>query len=254
MTLRIALILGSGPDVLRAQAWPHSSAVSMVAINNAWQVRSDWDFHIYPEDFPAERMPTEYDAQVQLPITSAQYVPIQNQFGGFVYAGATMAFTAGYWALGALQPDVLAFLGCDMNYQTPQTHFYGAGTADPLRADITLQSLEAKSARLMVLAAQRECLCLNLSELAQSRQVFPRRDFATLHTITTRQHASMLRKMQSRFSIDKLQTAQALEAQLNYTTPTGRYWENEGQFDADKLRALDNLWLGVIDGDADQRS
>jgi hypothetical protein len=246
MTLRIALILGSGPDVLRAQAWPHSSAVSMVAINNAWQVRSDWDFHIYPEDFPAERMPTDYDAQVQLPITSAQYVPMQNQFGGFVYAGATMAFTAGYWALGALQPDVLAFLGCDMNYQTPQTHFYGAGTADPLRADITLQSLEAKSARLMVLAAQRECLCLNLSELAQSRQVFPRRDFAALRAITTRQHASLLRKMQSQFNTQKIQMAQELESQLGYMVPSGRYWEIADRFDASQLQKIDDLWLGAL--------
>ena len=47
-------------------------------------------------------------------MTATDYVPVQNDFGGFVYAGGTMTFTAGYWALGALKPSVLAFLGCDM--------------------------------------------------------------------------------------------------------------------------------------------
>jgi lactam utilization protein B len=158
-----------------------------------------------------------------------------------------MAFTAGYWALGALQPDVLAFLGCDMNYQTPQTHFYGAGTADPLRADITLQSLEAKSARLMVLAAQRECLCINLSELAQSRQVFPRRDFTTVSTMTSRQHANLLRKMHSQLDTQRIQTAQALESQLGYMVPSGRYWQIADRFDAEQLQKIDDLWLGALE-------
>ena len=78
-------------------------------------------------------------------------------FGGIVYAGATMAFTAGYWALSALQPRVLAYLGCDMIYPQGQTHFYGTGAADPLRPDPTLQNLRAKSARLELLAARAGC-------------------------------------------------------------------------------------------------
>ena len=81
-------------------------------------------------------------------------MPIQNDLGGFVYAGGTMAFTAGYWALGALRPDVMAFFGCDMVYPTEGSHFYGNGNADPLRDDITLRNLEAKSARLSIIAAR----------------------------------------------------------------------------------------------------
>ncbi len=56
---------------------------------------------------------------------------------------------------------------------TGPTHFYGQGTPDPLRRDITLRSLEAKSARLMVLAARQGCAMVNLST-GPSRLVFPR--------------------------------------------------------------------------------
>jgi len=71
-----------------------------------------------------------------------------------------MAFTAGYWALHALRPEVMGFIGCDMVYpKTGATHFYGTGTADPLRDDVTLQDLGAKSARLMVMAAAQGCAC-----------------------------------------------------------------------------------------------
>ena len=64
-----------------------------------------------------------------------------------------MVFIAGYWAFGTLKPDVIAYLGCDMIYsdKISDNHFYGQGVADPLRDDITLQSLEAKSARLMTI-------------------------------------------------------------------------------------------------------
>ena len=56
-----------------------------------------------------------------------------------------MAFTAGYWALGALKPTIIAYLGCDMVYKGNKTHFYGKGTADPLRNDPTLKNLLSKS-------------------------------------------------------------------------------------------------------------
>jgi hypothetical protein len=88
----------------------------------------------------------------------------------------TMAFTAGYWALGALQPDIIAYVGCDMVYSTENgktSHFYGSGSADPLRNDMTLQSLEAKSNRLMALANKENCAVLNMSTLPESRLTFP---------------------------------------------------------------------------------
>jgi hypothetical protein len=244
--MRIALILGSASDVVRAKAWPRQPIEHVVVINNAWQVRDDWDYLIYPDDFPAERMPASIDASRQKLITSKDYVPVQNSLGGFVYAGATMAFTAGYWALGVLKPDVIAYLGCDMHYESSQTHFYGAGTPDPLRTDITLQSLEAKSARLMVLAAQQQCLCLNLSDLPESRLLFARADHAQLSMLTPTLHASLLDNLQRTVAPDNLHAAKQLEAQLNYTTSSGRYWETPDRFDPRKLRQIDALWLAAV--------
>ena len=49
-------------------------------------------------------------------VDEKQFVDIQNQYGGFVYAGGTMAFTALYWALGYYSPHSIDILGCDMVY------------------------------------------------------------------------------------------------------------------------------------------
>jgi hypothetical protein len=156
MPLSIALILGSGPSAPQARHWPKPGNLRIVAINNAWRVRPDWDHLVHAGDFPDSRRPVMLKPGQQVH-TDKSYVPAQNRFGGFVYGGGTMAFTAGYWALDALKPDILAYFACDMTYSGTVTHFYGKGAADPLRADVTLQSLEAKSARLMALARRQGC-------------------------------------------------------------------------------------------------
>ena len=173
--MNVVLIVGSAPDAVRINSLDLSLFSSSVAINNAWKLRQDLDYAIYPEDFPTQRQPKNSHVKKKI-ITAKEYVPIQNKFGGFVYAGGTMAFTAGYWALGTLNPDVIAYLGCDMIYsdKISDNHFYGKGAADPLRDDITLQSLEAKSARLMAIAKFNNCSVVNLSEQDQSRLLFPR--------------------------------------------------------------------------------
>ena len=76
----IVLILGSGPSVTAAQDWPRAPFDRIVAINNAWAVRPDWDDHIFPDDFPVERRPVDM-ADGQRVVTSTNYVPVQNQFG-----------------------------------------------------------------------------------------------------------------------------------------------------------------------------
>ena len=141
--LSIALILGSGPSAPRLRDWSKPDNVRLVAINNAWRVRPDWDYLVHAGDFPATRMPDSLAAGQSIH-SHESYVPAQNSYGGFVYGGGTMAFTAGYWALAVLRPDILAYYACDMTYSGNVTHFYGQGTADPLRPDVTLQSLEAK--------------------------------------------------------------------------------------------------------------
>jgi len=224
------LILGSGPNVGAASAWSRAGFDQIVAINNAWQVRPDWDYAIFPWDFPQARRPNVGAGQRL--VTQEEFVPAQNEFGGFVYAGATMAFTAAYWALAAFRPKVIAMMGCDMHYPARgKTHFYGTGSPDPLRPDITLQSLEAKSARLRILAAQHGCAMVNLSG-GPSRLVFPKVGLEGVAGSTPA-------------AFDKCETLKALgmERMLKYQVPSGRYWEELERFDPAQLRRLDALWL-----------
>lgn len=225
------LMLGSAPMATQAANWPRAPFDAIVAINNAHAVRPDWTHHIYPWDFPENRRPTPRADQTT--ITQDDFVPAQNAFGGFVYAGGTMAFTAAYWALYALRPRTIAAFGCDMHYPKGQTHFYGAGTADPLRPDITLQSLEAKSARLMILAAMEGCAMVNLS-FGPSRLIFPR---------MSRDAAAHARPMP--FDIRLADQALRREDALGYHVPSGRYREEAHRFDPAELRRLDMLWLAA---------
>ena len=230
--MNTVLMLGSAPMAMQAAAWPRTPFDALVAINNAHAVRPDWTHHIYPWDYPEDRRPTPGPGQQA--VTQEDFVPAQNAFGGFVYAGGTMAFTATYWALHALRPRVLAAFGCDMHYPASgATHFYGTGTPDPLRADISLRSLEAKSARAMVLAAMQGCACVNLSA-GPSRLVWPR---------ATRDALTGLRPLP--FDQTLAKAALVREASLGYHVPSGRYWEEADRFDPAEIDTLDALWLAA---------
>ena len=226
------LLLGSAPMAAKATDWPRAPFDTIVAINNAHALRPDWDYLVHPWDFPSETLPTPQPHQTLIDETA--FVPAQNAMGGFVYAGGTMAFTAAYWALHTLRPRVIAVFGCDMHYPTQgPTHFYGTGRADPLRADITLRSLEAKSARLQIMAALQGCAIVNLST-GPSRLIFPR---------TTRDSAATANP--ATFDAALAQTALQRENQLGYLVPDGRYWQATDRFDPAKLDALDALWLAA---------
>jgi hypothetical protein len=239
--MNVVLIVGSAPDAVRINSLDLSLFNNSVAINNAWRLKQKWDYVIYPEDFPIQRQPK--NLHVKKIITAKEYVPIQNKFGGFVYAGGTMAFTAGYWALGTLKPDVIAYLGCDMIYSNKisNNHFYGKGAADPLRDDITLQSLEAKSARLMAIAKFNNCSVVNLSEQDQSRLLFPRiqiDNFKKKRTIF-----NLISAAKIKFNLKALKKALSFEKKLNYMVHSGRYWEQINKFDPIQLSKIDQLWL-----------
>ncbi|MDP3196504.1 hypothetical protein [Tabrizicola sp.] len=226
------LMLGSAPMAAEAANWPREPFDLVLAINNAWRVRPDWDLAIHPYDFPAERQAVAGPGQRV--VTEADFVSAQNDYGGFVYAGATMAFTAAYWALCALKPSVIAAYGCDMHYpKAGPTHFYGTGTPDPLRPDVTLRCLEAKSARLMLLAARQGCAMVNLST-GPSRLVFPRQKQSEV--------AGAVPFVGNRAAVE---AALRLEAELGYLVPSGRYWEEPGRFDVAALDRLDAMWLAA---------
>ena len=243
----MVLLIGSAPDAVQAKDWDLSVFAQRVAINNAWQITPDWDYLVYPEDFAPERLPPTPLKPSQQLIAAPEFVPQQNNFGGFVYAGGTMAFTAGYWALGALKPDLMAFLGCDMVYDAASgesSHFYGQGTPDPLRVDVTLQSLEAKSARFMALAQANNAAVVNLSALPESRLLFPRVEGLDLTTPAVHQQ----RMQEQSELIDATAVARALQAEqdLGYMVASGRYWEHTAEFDKTKLSDIDDLWLKAL--------
>lgn len=225
------LILGSGPNVVQAAQWPRGPFDAIVAINNAWQVRDDWDYLVHPSDFATDRMPLVLRRGQRI-VTYEDYVPAQNALGGFVYGGGTMAFTAGYWALNTLRPSVMAFMGCDMMYDARQTHFYGTGTADPLRDDVTLRSLEAKSARLGAMAHRQGCAAINLSH-DPSRLVFER---GTPDNLGAR----------ANWNEAAIDHALHLEAEADYMVPSGKYWKEESRFDTGVIDKIDAAWLATL--------
>ncbi len=229
--MTIVTILGSGPNVVAAAEWPKALLGHVLVINNAWRVRPDWDALIHPEDFPQDRWPADI-RQGQHVVTAQDYIPANNAYGGVVYAGGTMAFTAAYWALWRYRPRVLAVMGCDMVYPVAvNTHFYGTGTADPLRPDITLQSLEAKSARIQLLAARQGCAVVNLSA-DPSRLVFPR---AVIETLPG----------QRPITVDEYAVRAVLDAEqtLGARVPSGRYWSEGCAATPADLARIDALWL-----------
>jgi hypothetical protein len=237
------LILGSAPDVTTARDLSRDSIEQVVAINNAWRVRPDWDALIHPKDFPRGRRPRRLRHGQRL-VSHPEYVPTVNAAGGFVFSGGTMAFTAGYWALAALRPRLIAFLGCDMVYDRPgASHFYGQGRADPLRDDPTLQSLEAKSARLMLLAAAAGTAIVNLSSLAASRLVFPRLAPDALARWDAAASARVCAQLLGGGTRARVAAIRARETSLGYTVPSGKYWKELDRFDPAALAEIDALWL-----------
>ena len=236
LTSKPVLILGSAPAVIAARDVPKSAFSAIVVINNAWRVRDDWDYHVAPDDFPKDRMPESLLDGQQF-IGSDAFVPANNAYGGIIYAGATMAFTAGYWVLSALHPSKMVFCGCDMVYPAHgRGHFYGKGSADPLRDDITLRNLEAKSARLMIYAARQGCVCLR-APAPESRLVFPQADplgaDQTSKALTLPDMPTVLK-------------AEQAEADLGYIVESGRYWEENRIYSTEALDAIDELWLSAF--------
>ena len=229
------LILGSAPNVVTVHDIDVSCYDEIIVINNAWQVLGTWTEHIFPYDFPKENQPKRY-AKGQRPIDEQLFVGRQNEFGGFIYAGGTMAFTALYWALGEHMPSEIHILGCDMVYpDAGKTHFYGEGTPDPLREDFTLRDLYAKSARFMCLAARNGCSTYNLSDQT-SKLCFPR-------------HSGNIDDNPVHFLINQASVQNILdqESSLGYFITSGRYWEADVKIDLQALDKVDQQWKTLSD-------
>lgn len=231
------LIIGSAPDSINARKWKNLTFDNIVVINNAWRIRKDWTNCIYPEDFPLNKRPKEVN-KTQTLHSANDYVKAQNHFGGFVYAGGTMAFTAGYWALYNLKPHIICYIGCDMVYKGDKTHFYGKGTADPLRKDKTLNNLLAKSARLEAIAILNNCKIFNLSNTLGSNLTFTK--------IKVNELIDKPGIRYKKINQDKIDLALKVEKKIGYFIPNGKYWKSMDKFDPKEIDKIDNLWLSSI--------
>lgn len=234
-----ALIVGSGPSA------PNLHDVDLtrfqrIAVNNAWRVRKDFDYVVYPGDFPPERHPpASYPARR---VDNFGYMPALNAAGGIIFCGATMAFAAGYWAAHSLKGPLIGFYACDMVYTPGKTHFYGQGTADPLREDVSLQSLEAKSARLFCWALERGKLLVNCSEADESRLVFPKLPFTALSYHRHARHASIWAPV-----LDRARAIWTVEKNAPFDALQEEYWlladtPEKKEFIAD----VDQQWLSIV--------
>lgn len=229
------LVIGSAPDAIQARDWDMEVFDLVIVINNAWRVVTHWNELIFPYDFSDENKPAKL-LNHQKFVTEDQFVPAQNLFGGFVYAGATMAFTAGYWSLASHLPTKLCFLGCNMHYShSGPTHFYGKGQQDPLRDDITLTSLRACSHRMLILAKMRGCDVVSLSAGETNLHV-PQTSFEKFLDY----HPEFV------ISQEKIYQALNYEKNLNYYVEDGRYWLQENFFCRDELAKLDRIWIDAI--------
>ena len=229
------LIIGSAPSALVAQKWNLSFFNKIIVINNAWQITPKWTNAIFPEDFPAERRPKASTHQTLH--TASEYVRAQNHYGGFVYAGGTMAFTSAYWSLFTFSPSLIAYLGCDMIYSGTKTHFYGKGVADPLRKDKTLKNLQAKSARFECIASQEECAVVNLSQLPNSNLVHRKMSLSELTSSHTKP---------KKIDIEQYARNLEIEKSLDYYVPDGKYWKRMQDFREDEIYKLDGLWMKAL--------
>ncbi len=230
------LIIGSAPDSVKATEWKNLSFDNIIAINNAWKIRKDWTNCIYPDDFPVSKRPRTSETQTLH--SSEEFVKAQNHFGGFVYAGGTMAFTAGYWALYKFKPQIICYTGCDMVYKGDKTHFYGKGNADPLREDKTLNNLLAKSARLEAIAFLNNCKILNLSNISESKLTFFKVNISDLDN-ASKIHSNTVKK-------EKINLALQKEKKTGYFVPDGMYWKKMDKFDHKEIKIIDDLWLSSI--------
>jgi hypothetical protein len=235
---RPVILVGSSP------AAPKLSSADLrrfrrVAINNAWMVREDFEFSIYPYDMPIDRRPpTSYGAQH---ISNVGYFPSLRNAGGIIFCGATMSLAAGYWSVSALGARIVGYYACDMIYRGAVTHFYGSGGHDPLRDDVSLQSLDAKGVRLFAWALQRGALLLNFSEEPETRLVFPRQDLRRAHLLPPSISGPWRELLSSASAIF------AEEAAMGFDPTREDYWNLvSGECQMAQIRDLNRQWLNLL--------
>jgi hypothetical protein len=98
----------------------------IVAVNNGWLVvKDDWDYWVRASDYKGQRpTPKQHQTEVK------KYGQSLAVYGGHQQCGYSITLCASYHILNTLKPNIIGYLGADMNY-TPNengaTHIYGVG-------------------------------------------------------------------------------------------------------------------------------
>lgn len=236
------VILGSAPSATQAARLLGAETI-VVALNNAHRAVPRIDFAFYAGDFPAERR----HAQVgRIGRSTPHYLPALQAFGGPLYCGATIAFAAAYWAIVNFPYAQVSFYGCDMVYPAEQSHFYGQGQPDPLRRNMSLQNLRAKSLRIFYFGLTHHVLFLNASQEVHTRLAVPqlksgRSLSETLYGALQSEFATLVT------DLDRLaQPALALEASAPFDAQRTDYWVYANEANVwTYTAAIDDLWMAL---------
>jgi len=123
------LIVGSGANCREVNTW-NTSGYSVFVMNNAWKAVNNWDYLYYPGDF--HDLPTPMEGKNL--ITGAFINHFLSKFNlDRISYHATALFSATYFAMYALKPKLIGYIGTDMNYSIEGNAFYGKSIPDPLR-------------------------------------------------------------------------------------------------------------------------
>lgn len=123
------LILASGLSAKQFHDYPYKENNWIIfTVNHGWMTTPLWDYNIIPSDYKGKRPCVETNQKI---IKRDEYVPIlNNKYGGEQACGLSITLSAAYYSLGTLEPKIIGFLGCDMNYKPDAngwTTIYGLG-------------------------------------------------------------------------------------------------------------------------------
>jgi hypothetical protein len=121
------LIIGSGHSALEYKKYENENFI-IVVVNNAWKVTENWDYWVSAGDYKGDR-PTLIKENQKI-ITGKDYNLAMSKHGHVNKCGFSIMLNASYWVIENLNPNVIFYLGADMNYKPDNngnTHFYGIG-------------------------------------------------------------------------------------------------------------------------------
>jgi len=125
--MKKVLILASGLSAREVDNYDYkANDWTIVAVNNGWLATPLWDHWVRANNYKGKKPDKIEPPKVEI----NKYGKYVTPYGGQKQCGFSITLTAGYYVLQQFDPDVIGFLGADMNY-TPQadgsTHIYGIG-------------------------------------------------------------------------------------------------------------------------------